>query len=101
MRKVLINLILGNLNIERYHMYSSPYARVSTSDNRFMVCRHPQLKLGLELKFLAVQLSCRYGIVTRKLFEKSSLIRTPSFGSTEVTSLAPFNRAMSLFMALL
>ena len=71
MRKVLINLILGNLNIERYHMYSSPYARVGASDNRFMVCRHPQLKLGLELKFLAVQLSCRYGIVTRKLFEKS------------------------------
>ena len=52
-------------------MYPAPYARIRSSDDRLMVCRHPKFELRLELKLVAVKLSCRNSIVACKLFEQT------------------------------
>ena len=36
-----------------------------------MIGRHPKLELRLELELITVQFSCRYGIITCQLFQKS------------------------------
>ena len=67
LRKVPVNLVVGDSDGEGNHVYSAPYSRIGAANDGLVVCGYPQLELGLELEFLAVELSRRHRVVARKL----------------------------------